>query len=81
MNAKKIKKLDLRTKKVSSESKFFQQKFVETNQDLQTLLKDLQLHPERYIHFSVIGGKTKGANFTPEEEKDLKKVVEERKGN
>lgn len=54
---------------------------VETNQDLQTLLKDLQLHPERYIHFSVIGGKTKGANFTPEEEKDLKKVVEERKGN
>lgn len=51
---------------------------VETNADLQNLLKDLQLHPERYIHFSVIGGKTKGANFTPEEEKELKKVVDER---
>ncbi|NVK63746.1 MAG: MCE family protein [Flavobacteriales bacterium] len=51
---------------------------VETNADLQNLLKDLQLHPERYIHFSVIGGKTKGANFTPEEEKELKKIVDER---
>ncbi len=54
---------------------------VETNSDLQVLLKDLKLHPERYIHFSVIGGKVKGADFTPEEEKDLKKVVDERKGN
>jgi len=51
---------------------------VETNSDLQRLLKDLQLHPERYIHFSVIGGKTKGANFTPEEEQELKDVVKER---
>lgn len=53
---------------------------VETNTDLQRLLKDLQLHPERYIHFSVIGGKTKGANFTPEEEQELKDFVDERKG-
>ena len=51
---------------------------VETNDDLQRLLKDLQLHPERYIHFSVIGGKTKGANFTPDEEQELKEVVKER---
>ncbi len=54
---------------------------VETNADLQNLMKDLKLHPERYIHFSVIGSKTKGANFTPEEEVDLKEVVKERKGN
>lgn len=52
---------------------------VETNIDLQRLLKDLQLHPERYIHFSVIGGKVKGADFTPDEEIELKEVVKERK--
>jgi phospholipid/cholesterol/gamma-HCH transport system substrate-binding protein len=51
---------------------------VETNIDLQRLLKDIQLHPERYIHFSVIGGKTKGANFSPDEEQELKEVVKER---
>ncbi|MCJ8292002.1 MAG: MCE family protein [Crocinitomicaceae bacterium] len=48
---------------------------VETNADLQNLLKDLQLHPERYIHFSVIGGKTKGVVFTPKEEAELKKLL------
>ncbi|MDG1333493.1 MAG: MlaD family protein [Crocinitomicaceae bacterium] len=52
---------------------------VETNVDLQRLLKDLQLHPERYIHFSVIGGKVKGADFTPDEEQELKDFVDERK--
>lgn len=51
---------------------------VETNSDLQRLLKDLQLHPERYIHFSVIGGKVKGADFTPDEEIELKEIVKER---
>lgn len=48
---------------------------VETNTDLQNLLKDLQLHPERYIHFSVVGGKTKGHVFTPDEEVKLRELL------
>lgn len=49
---------------------------VETNADLQALMKDLKLHPERYIHFSVLGAKIKGEkNFTPEEESDIRKKV------
>lgn len=54
---------------------------VETNSDLQRLLKDLQLHPERYIHFSVIGGKVKGADFTPEQEQKLKDMVDDPNNN
>ncbi|MFN6083942.1 MAG: hypothetical protein ACK476_03325, partial [Fluviicola sp.] len=49
---------------------------VETNNDLQNLLKDLELHPERYIHFSVLGARTKGANFTPNEEKKIRQVID-----
>lgn len=49
---------------------------VETNNDLQNLLKDLELHPERYIHFSVLGARTKGANFTPSEEKKIRQVID-----
>lgn len=48
---------------------------VETNQELQDLLEDLQLHPERYIHFSVLGAKTKGVQLTPAEEKKLKDLL------
>ncbi len=50
---------------------------VQTNEDLQTLLTDLKLHPERYIHFSVMGAKTKGATLTPEEEKQLRKLLKD----
>ena len=32
---------------------------VATNNDLQNLVKDLEAHPERYVHISLIGGKTK----------------------
>ena len=48
---------------------------VQTNKDLQTLLTDLKLHPERYIHFSVMGAKTKGVTLTPEEEKELRELL------
>lgn len=48
---------------------------VQTNEDLQVLLTDLKLHPERYIHFSVMGAKTKGVTLTPEEEKQLRKLL------
>lgn len=47
---------------------------VETNNSLQSLLNDLQLHPERYIHVSVFGSKTK-TPFTADEEKKLRKFA------
>lgn len=47
-----------------------------TNQSLQNLVEDLELHPERYIHFSVFGAKTKGVPLTPSEEKKLKQILD-----
>ena len=52
---------------------------IQTNQELQNLVQDLSAHPERYIHFSVLGSKIK-TNFTKKEEEELKKVVKERQG-
>lgn len=49
---------------------------VETNQEVQNLLEDLRLHPERYIHFSVLGAKSK-AQFSPSEEKDLREMIKD----
>jgi phospholipid/cholesterol/gamma-HCH transport system substrate-binding protein len=49
---------------------------VETNNELQNLVNDLQLHPERYIHFSVLGAKTKGVPLTGNEEKKLRKMLD-----
>ncbi len=49
---------------------------VETNNELQNLASDLQLHPERYIHFSVFGAKTKGVPLTGKEEKKLRIILD-----
>lgn len=49
---------------------------VETNNELQNLASDLQLHPERYIHFSVFGAKTKGVPLSGNEEKKLRKILD-----
>jgi phospholipid/cholesterol/gamma-HCH transport system substrate-binding protein len=49
---------------------------VETNNELQNLASDIQLHPERYIHFSVLGAKTKGVPLTGPEEKKLRKILD-----
>ncbi len=49
---------------------------VNTNAELQNLVNDIQLHPERYIHFSVIGAKTKGVSLTTEEEKKLRRILD-----
>jgi phospholipid/cholesterol/gamma-HCH transport system substrate-binding protein len=49
---------------------------VQTNVELQNLLNDLQLHPERYIHFSVLGARTKGVPLTGLEEKKLRKILD-----
>jgi phospholipid/cholesterol/gamma-HCH transport system substrate-binding protein len=49
---------------------------VETNKQMQDLVADLKLHPERYIHFSVLGAKTKGMSLTPREEKKLRVLLD-----
>ncbi len=49
---------------------------VESNKKLQDLVDDLKLHPERYIHFSLLGSKTKGATLTPREEKKLRMILD-----
>lgn len=49
---------------------------VHTNKSLQELVEDLELHPERYIHFSVLGAKTKGVPLTGKEEKKLRKLLD-----
>lgn len=47
-----------------------------TNQRLQNLVEDIQVHPERYIHFSVFGAKTKGVPLSPAEERKLKTILD-----
>jgi phospholipid/cholesterol/gamma-HCH transport system substrate-binding protein len=49
---------------------------VETNNELQELVDDLQTHPERYVHLSVIGGKSKGLQLTGKQEGKLKKWLD-----
>ncbi len=47
----------------------------ETNQKMQELVEDIKLHPERYIHFSVFGARTKGVPLTKKEEEKLREVL------
>lgn len=47
-----------------------------TNQKMQELVEDIKVHPERYIHMSVFGAKTKGAPLTKQEEKKLKSILD-----
>ena len=49
---------------------------VETNNELQMLVNDLRLHPERYIHISLLGTKTKGVPLTEQEEKRLRQLLD-----
>lgn len=49
---------------------------VKTNKDLQNLVIDLEAHPERYIHFSVLGSKTKGVPLSGSDEKKLKQLLD-----
>lgn len=49
---------------------------VASNKKLQDLVEDLTLHPERYIHFSLLGSKTKGTTLSPKEERKLRKVLD-----
>lgn len=52
-----------------------------TNQRLQNLVEDIQAHPERYIHFSVFGAKTKGVPLSPAEERELRQLLDSSKVN
>ena len=49
---------------------------VNTNKDLQNLVNDIQIHPERYIHFSFLGAKTKGVPITKRDEDKLRKLLD-----
>ena len=49
---------------------------VETNNDLQNLVTDLEAHPERYVHLSLIGGKTKGMQLSKKNEDKLQKMLD-----
>jgi phospholipid/cholesterol/gamma-HCH transport system substrate-binding protein len=61
--------------KLLSDDSLFEE-LVKTNQELQNLLNDLQVHPERYIHFSVFGAKTKGVPLTKQEEDKLRNLLD-----
>lgn len=49
---------------------------VETNNELQILVSDIQVHPERYIHFSVLGRKAKGVPLNSKDEKKLRILLD-----
>jgi len=49
---------------------------VNTNKELQELVDDITLHPERYIHFSVLGAKTKGVPLSGKEEQKLRTLLD-----
>jgi len=49
---------------------------VATNKDLQNLVTDLEAHPERYVHLSLIGGKTKGLQLSKKNEDKLIRILD-----
>jgi phospholipid/cholesterol/gamma-HCH transport system substrate-binding protein len=46
---------------------------------LENLLTDIRLNPDRYMHFSVFGNKEKAVSLTKTEESKLKKLLREKK--
>ena len=49
---------------------------VETNNELQNLVSNISVHPERYIQFSLIGRKTKGVPLSAKEEIKLLNLLD-----
>ena len=47
---------------------------VQSNNELQILVSDIQVHPEKYIHLSLIGRKSKGVPLNSKEEKKLRNL-------
>ncbi|GAA0875236.1 MlaD family protein [Wandonia haliotis] len=50
---------------------------VNTNKSLQELVEDIELHPEKYIHFSVFGKSEKGVKLTKSDEEKLRELLKE----
>lgn len=48
---------------------------VNSNKSLQGLVEDIELHPEKYIHFSVFGKSQKGVKLTKAEEEALREII------
>lgn len=48
---------------------------VETNQSIQNLLDDMEANPNKYVHFSLFGRKNKGVQLTPQEQTELKEIL------
>lgn len=61
--------------KLLSDDRLYEE-LVKTNAELNNLVNDIQLHPERYIHFSVLGARTKGVPLTGDEEKKLRQLLD-----
>lgn len=49
---------------------------VETNNELQELVDDLQANPQRYVHLSAFGRKNKGLELTNKQEQKLKRILD-----
>ncbi len=54
----------------------FYNEILKTNAEVQDLLADLKLHPERYIHVSFLGARIKGVPLTPNEERKLRTILD-----
>lgn len=49
---------------------------VETNNELQELVDDLQANPQRYVHLSAFGRKNKSLELTNKQEQKLKRILD-----
>lgn len=49
---------------------------VESNNELQELVDDLQANPQRYVHLSAFGRKNKGLELTNKQEQKLKRILD-----
>jgi phospholipid/cholesterol/gamma-HCH transport system substrate-binding protein len=56
-------------------------KLVDASDDLDKLLKDVRYHPDRYVHFSLIGRKDKGMKLSKDEMELLRKLLKEEEEN
>lgn len=61
--------------KLAKDEKLYNE-LVKSNKTLQDLVNDLELHPERYLHFSVFGRKNKGILLKPSQEKKLVNMLD-----
>ena len=48
---------------------------IQTTQSLQDLVNDIELHQEKYIHFSIFGKSQKGIRLTQSDEEKLRDIL------